>query len=82
MKIKPEHYARIVEILKAALVKHPDCTRAGYEAVGMSAERHRWDLFRAGGGIKFLCDEVYDYANDTHINNALKKAVTELEVVS
>ena len=38
-------------------------------------KRFRWDLCYAAGLSGWLCDEVYKYANDTHVDTALRHAI-------
>lgn len=33
----------------------------------------RWSLSNHSGTTKFICDNLYSYLNDEHINTALKK---------
>jgi hypothetical protein len=40
--------------------------------------RLRWDLMHATVGSRWMCDNVYPYANDTHIDTALKRIVASL----
>lgn len=42
-----------------------------------SDKRIRWDYFHAAGqpALRFLCDVLYKYMNDTHIDTALKSIV-------
>jgi len=89
MKIKPEHYAQLVQDLKASAGTLPSF---GYfrevvarERVGADAEKfYRWELFSAAyHGTRdvvkhdFHC-ELYKYLNDSNIDAALKKAVKEI----
>lgn len=79
MKIKPEHYAHMLTAMRAAQALRPEATRASYEAGGLSAKRHRWDLSYAAGLATWICDNVYLYANNEHIDTAFKKIVSEME---
>ena len=75
MKIKPEHYAKIANDCAAVIAAHPTALQE-YKNAGLSATRYRWDVARKAGLIRFFCDEVYKYANDTHIDTALRNAIT------
>ena len=85
MKIKPEHYAAIVAGMRATVerlgmehvLKYRDDLRT-VPHVGDPEKRFRWDLFRAAGLITWACDTLYPYANDTHIDTALRSAVSDL----
>jgi hypothetical protein len=77
MKIKPEHFNKIVESLRPLADQIP----AHREAVRESGKfqdlekRIRWDWAHAAGLTPFFCAEIYDYANDEHIDTALRAAV-------
>ena len=72
MKIKPEHYDTIREAVNTAKAEYPSIT-AQYEAGEISAKRYRWDLCYAGRLTPWLCENVYPYANDSHIDTALRR---------
>ena len=50
-------------------------------------KRYRWDLFFIGEGhrrpheptVKWMCDVLYTYLNDDHIDTALRSIVKPLE---
>ena len=46
---------------------------AEYRRLGLSEKRYRWDVARQAGLIGFFCDTVYQYADDSHIDTALRK---------
>jgi hypothetical protein len=75
MKIKPEHF----EHMRAALAKFDtDFHRSRYEAAGLSTRRFQWDAMRAAGLIPWVCDTLYPYANDEHIQTALNRIIRPL----
>jgi len=41
-------------------------------------KRYRWDLCYASGLTPWICSTIYPYANDTHIDTALKAIMTEI----
>ena len=85
MKIKPEHYAHMLDAMGEAQAAQPTMTRAHYEAnrIGIDcAKRHRWDLSYAAKLTPYICEHVYSYANDAHIDTALRAIVGELERTS
>lgn len=51
-------------------------TRAEYEARGLTAERHRWDML---WGTDYSIIPLYEYLNDDHIDTALRHIVAEFE---
>lgn len=76
MKIKPEH----LEHMRAALTPHDtEFHRSRYIAAGLSDTRYRWDILRHAGLMTWLCDVLYTYLNDTHIDTALRSLVKPLK---
>lgn len=83
MKITPEHYAA----LKGMLSQYSHDNREqvlAYKAFKLGKDpekRFRWDLFtfaRRSGAEKIVMDDIYRYANDNHLDTALKRIVREL----
>ena len=85
MKITNEHYQVIkqalAELPKDKVLEHAQNVKnAGkFKDFGL---RMRWDLLWASkigkGDNSFMMDTIYPYANDEHIDTALKTAVKEL----
>jgi len=81
VKITPEHYTAIKEAIKPLDV---EANRRHYRKNGLSDQRYRWDLLRSTlidgkGGIRWICDALYPYLNDDHIDTALRSIVPPLE---
>lgn len=82
MKIKPEDYEKIKSAVQHVLDKRPDAMQA-YIDSGKTAMRFRWDVLYASGlkigdGIGMQGDvNVYAYANDDHIDTALRTIMKE-----
>ena len=75
MKIKPEDY----EHLKKAIAPlDTEELRKQYKDAGLSDKRYRWDLSYKANLTKFICDTLYPYMNDVHIDTALKSLVKPL----
>lgn len=81
MKIKPAHYA----YMKAAIGKFStawvDAHRAAIVREGKArdvAMRLRWDVSYHAGLTPWICDNVYSYADDSHIDTALRSIMREL----
>ena len=75
MKIKPEH----VQHMRDAFAKwDTDFYRSRYAAAGLSTKRYQWDLVRAAGLMTWVCDVLYEYANDDHIQTALNRIIKPL----
>lgn len=76
MKIKPEHFAH----LRAELAKvDTDFHRGRYANAGLSTRRYQWDAVRYAGLMPWLCDTLYTYLNDDHIQTALNRLIKPLE---
>ena len=78
MKIKIEHYAHIARQLnniKPLILQ----ARIAYKNSGLSDKRFQWDMLRQADLIPFICDTIYKYANDDHINTALRQYFGKLE---
>lgn len=82
MKIKPEDYEKIKAAVQHVLDKRPDAMQVYIDA-GKTAMRFRWDVLYASGlkigdGIGIKGDvNVYGYANDDHIDTALRTIMKE-----
>lgn len=81
MKIKAEHYAA----MKAAMSVYSKAEIERYtrkiEEEGRAKDidmRVRWDLLSATLGSRWICDNLYCYANDDHIDTALRAIMREL----
>lgn len=80
MKIKPEHYTAIKSIIGSFEREQV----LAYKALKLGKDperRFRWDLFtfaRRSGAEKIVMDDIYRYANDNHLDTALRAIVREL----
>ncbi len=78
MKIQPEHFDIISTAINQVRIDYPDATLANYikHEIGKDCSmRWRWDLFNAAKKYlpdHFVCDVLYEYMNDTHIDTALR----------
>ncbi|MBV1882154.1 MAG: hypothetical protein KUG82_10995 [Pseudomonadales bacterium] len=78
MKITPEDYA-ILEIAVKRTIARTGLSLDNYVSLGLTAKRYRWDMLKQtnitiGDGINIIGDvDIYAYANDTHIDTALRK---------
>lgn len=83
MKIKPEHYNHMSEAIrtiagKPIIEKH----RAAIIAEGKAKDiemRLRWDCAYAAGLSGYIARHVYSYANDTHVDTALRAIIKSIE---
>lgn len=79
MKIKGQDYTDLLAMLQET----PVISRLNtYLESGLTERRHRWDCFWSTDIEKRQewADRVYQYANDTHIDTALRHAVYYLYV--
>lgn len=79
MKITKDHY----QTMKNAIDALPRDQIATHKALKLGKDidmRFRWDLFSAAKLHSFASDKLYQYANDTHIDTALKSIVKELQL--
>jgi hypothetical protein len=79
MKITVEHYAYIAHALDAIKPIILEMIPA-YKAVGHTDKRIRWDAMRLADLGPFLCDTIYSYANDDHMDTALRQYFSKLGV--
>lgn len=81
MKLKPEHYAHIRDSIKAAVEKHNLPKEEVYTVQNnLSSKRYRWDLLWAAKLSVWISDNIYSYANDDHIDTALRNIIRELQL--
>lgn len=91
MKIRPEHYAHMKQAIAAVADQIPDMRvriandpRVKYRNFEWNAFVHhaerrlRWDLSYKAGLTQYICDNVYPYANDTHLDTALRSIMREI----
>jgi len=69
MKVKPEHVAHIAAAIKP-LDTHE--LRKAYADGQLAARRYRFDLLYRAKLSPWLCDNVYKYANDDHLDTAVR----------
>ena len=71
MKITARHY----DVLRTAIESSPVYgALLDYRAQGLSDTRYRWDcLWAVHNSLREWFDQVYQYANDGHIDTALRK---------
>jgi hypothetical protein len=79
MKIQPAHYAYMLAACRATLAASTPEAIAAFTA-GKSAERIRWDLSYAAGLTPYICENVYPYANDAHVDTALRAIAAGLNL--
>lgn len=70
MKMIDDHFKTLADAITPLIDKYP-CAK--HTAAGMSEKRWRWDLLYVAKLTPFVCNELYPYLNDTHIDTALRK---------
>lgn len=69
MKIKQEH----IKYIQTAICKDGSAPYLQeYISNGLTAKRWRWDLLNRANISKWICENIYPYANDDHIDSALR----------
>ena len=81
MKIKTEHYNFMREKMSVFKTQIPQLRqRIINENKAKDAEKRlRWDLAYLANLTWWLCENVYTYARDEHIDTALRAIMKELE---
>lgn len=81
MKIRPEHYSYIRKAISAVSAADMAAHRVFIQNEGRSKDiekRLRWDLSYRVGLSRWLCENVYSYADNSHIDTALKAVMRDL----
>ena len=80
MKIKPEHYAHIKSIIESMprdkLLAHKESLKHDPSVKNLDL-RFRNDLIFAVPA-RWICDNLYPYMDDTHLDTALRSITKEL----
>ena len=71
MKIKQEHY----DYIKKSMMSNSRAPLLqDYLKAGLTEKRWRWDwVYLTEGLSKWICENIYPYANDDHLDTALRK---------
>jgi hypothetical protein len=82
MKIKSEHYIIMIDAIAkiSESINMPSYLESLREdpRVKDPLKRFRWDLMSSAVGSRWICDNLYSYANDDHIDTALRRIVWDL----
>ena len=65
--MKQEHYDYI-----ASKVEHNQIKLDRYLKKGLTSKRYRWDLLYGAKLSHWICENVYDYLDDSHIDTAVR----------
>jgi len=73
MKITPEHLAQLKALIQP---NDTEAHRVTCRAQKMSDVGYRWQLVhQSKGALTFVCDHLYKYMNDEHIDTALRSFI-------
>ena len=82
MKVTQEHYSHMKQAIANIWTKEKHEAHRKFivnEGKARDIERRlRFDWMYYAKLTPFICDNVYSYANDDHINTALKSIIAEL----
>ena len=83
MKIRPEHYnhmkSAIADLDPAKVAAHKEALTHDARVKDLE-KRFRWDLCHAAIPPSWICDNLYSYMDDTHIDTALRSIVRALNL--
>jgi hypothetical protein len=82
MKIQSDHYQHMRDEIARIAHTAPDVKSAIAKDrfVRDAAKSFRWRMCYAAGLSGWICDNIYPYAHDAHIDTALRSIVAELGV--
>lgn len=85
MKMTPEHYTYLLDNLRRRMASLTPVQIRTYlkhlaedPRVADPHKRLRWDLLHSAGLTPWLCDTLYGYLTDDHIDTALRRVMQEL----
>jgi len=76
MKMLPADFKKLKDTITPFNTEN---RRASYRREHFGLLRYQWDLLRLAGMMPFVCDTLYKYLDDTHIQTALNKIIPTLE---
>ena len=75
MKMQPAHFDHIADKINAL---DTPALRATYRDAGLSLKRYQWDITYRVGLTAYMCETLYQYLDDTHIQTALNRIIPAL----
>ena len=81
MKITPSHFSYMfsaIQPLSATIPARREALRNDPRVKDLE-KRLRWDLCYAAGLSAWICDNLYSYLDDVHIDTALRAIIKELQ---
>lgn len=83
MKMKPDHYnhmkSAIASIDTAKVASHKEALTHDARVKDLE-KRFRWDLCHAAIPSSWICDNLYSYLDDSHVDTALRSIIRELDL--
>lgn len=81
LKITREHYAHLLSALDT-FNTNGDISAAAtkYKNAGLSFKCLQWDALHTAVDSQWICEELYSYLNDDHIQSALNAAFKDMGV--
>ena len=80
MKIKQEHYVYLYNAINA-LDKEKVLAHKALNLGNDKVKRFVWDLLYASKQNIWICDNLYTYLNDSHIEKALKSIARDCDYI-
>lgn len=81
MKIKPQHYAYLKRAISCHLENRDALSiETQYRDAGFTPKRFRWDCLHGAKLSKWICDNIYSYCDDSHVDTAMRKIMVELSL--
>lgn len=75
MKMQPAHFDHIAAKINAL---DTPALRAAYRDAGLSLKRYQWDITYQVGLTAYICETLYPYLDDRHIQTALNRIIPAL----
>lgn len=75
MKMQSAHFNYLAEKISALDSPY---LRGVYRNANLSLKRYQWDVTYQAGLTTYICDTLYQYLDDTHIQTALNRIIPEL----
>ena len=80
MKITAQHYEYLKHAIEGATVDKPMHELEGrYRTQGLTPKRFRWDCTYAAKLSSWICDNLYPYMSDTHVDTALRNIMKDMK---
>ena len=83
MKMKPEHYFHVRNCFEKSAHWIPMVREsiANENKAKYHDKRLRWDMLYTAVGSRWICDNLYSYLDDSHIDSALRVIMRQFELV-